>query len=837
MSAEPNMRDLRQWVCWRRENRGGKPTKIPYSPSTGTRARSDDPNTWGGLAEARQAAQEKGHEGIGFVFTAEDSFSGVDLDRCVDRETGQIEPWAVEILDHLDSYTEFSPSGEGLHVIVQGELPEGRRRDGGIEMYDRGRFFTVTGRHLSGTPRQVEDRREQIGALHARLFPPKHEQNPPPNGVTPHENGLDDAGILRRAMRANNGERFAALWSGDRTGYASDSEADLALCSMLAFWTGPGEERIASLFARSGLMREKWNRQDYRRRTIARALEGAEFYKPAENGAGPSRNGHHPSSAFTSPESNSLPWVLPQATEFPVDAMPTACRPLIEESEKALGCAPELVALPMLAVLSSAIGTGRVVEIKGGWREWAALFMAVVASPGAMKTPAAKVAKKPAFDRQRKLGKSYAEDKEDWKREVRQWEVEKREAQKNSEPAPEEPEAPTMSRCVASDTTVEALVGILEDNPRGLLLHKDELAGWVRSMDQYKGGKGSDRQHWLSFWSCDEVVVDRKSRMGEPLIVAKPFVSLFGGIQPAMLGELGAGAEDGLMDRFLFAYPAPRQVRFTEDEISAQAEARYTALYEKLADLTLATDEHGDPNPKPLKLTREARSLFAERVDSLGAEMLMPGFPSRLEGVWSKLRGHLARLSLVLAVCRCVENGVREERVEREDIEAASALLGYFAAHARRVYEELSTPDPLDLLAAELRDLLEASGGGWEGSATDLHETLGERGTISLPERPEELSKLTLRIGERSPALDVSQGWRKVGGRKGSSKRVLKLAFVKNVLENAVGPVVTVDPTAKNPSGDNGTNSNNGDSLQEPTGSQATEANPQASDSRSRFTI
>ncbi len=107
--------------------------------------------------------------------------------------------------------------------------------------------------------------------------------------------------------------------------------------------------------------------------------------------------------------------------------------------------------------------------------------------------------------------------------------------------------------------------------------------------------------------------------------------------------------------------------------------------------------------------------------------MLEPGFPARLEGVWSKLRGHLARLSLVLAVCRCAESGVREERIEREDVEAASALLDYFAAHARRVYEELSASDPLDLLAAELRDLLEASGGGWEGSATELYEALGER--------------------------------------------------------------------------------------------------------------
>lgn len=429
-----------------------------------------------------------------------------------------------------------------------------------------------------------------------------------------------------------------------------------------------------------------------------------------------------------------------------------------------------------------------------------------------MKTPAAKVAKRPAFERQRKLGKDYAGEKEDWKREVRQWEVEKREAAKSAEPAPEEPEAPSMSRCVASDTTVEALVGILEDNPRGLLVHKDELAGWVRSMDQYKGGKGSDRQHWLSFWSTDEVVVDRKSRMGEPLIVAKPFVSLFGGIQPAMLGELGAGAEDGLMDRFLFAYPEPRHVRFSYEEVSAESEGRYAALYEKLADLPLATDEHGDPNPKPLKLSPEARRLFARTVDESGAEILQPGFPSRLEGVWSKLRGHLARLSLVLAVCRYAEASpgvAREECVEREDVEAASALLDYFKAHARRVYAELASPDPLDLLAGELCDLLEESQGGyWEGSATNLHQKLAEREGVELPGRPEDLSKLVLRIGERSPVLEARQGWRKSGGREGKSRRVLKLA-----LKNAVVPVVTVDPGPKEALGDNGTNGNNGNTT------------------------
>lgn len=646
------MRDLPQWVCWRYKERAGKPTKVPYTPMTGIRARTDDPKTWATFRKARQDTQTRYHDGIGFVFTAEDPFCGIDLDGCVDPETGEVEPWAMQIVEELASYTEYSPSGTGLHVIVKAKLPPIGNRAGKVEMYDSGRFFTVTSRHLSGAPDAPEERQEELCALHARLFRNAEQDKPSPNGTSnsePYEttssHRLSDAEVLRRAMSAANGERFARLWAGDRTGYASDSEADLALCSILAFWCGPDEARIAALFSRSGLMREKWNREDYRHATIGRALSSAtDFYEPEIYDNARS----YDFSAFSGPT-----LTIPEAIPFPVDAMPAACRPLIRESEAALCCAPELVALPMLAVLSAAIGTSRVVEVKSGWREWAALFVAVVASPGAMKTPAAKIAKKPAFARQRELRRLYGEEKDDWKREVREWEVQKRISHKENETAPEEPVAPTMSRCVASDTTVEALVGILEYNPRGLLVYKDELAGWVRSMDQYKGGKGSDRQSWLSFWSCDEVVVDRKSRMGEPLIVTRPFVSLSGGIQPAMLSELGGGSEDGLMDRFLFAFPEPRYVRFTYDEISEGAEEAYADLHRKLADERLLTDRDGDPNPKPLRLSPEAKELFSQTVDSLGAEAIAPGFPRRLEGVWSKLRGHLARLSLVLAVCRC----------------------------------------------------------------------------------------------------------------------------------------------------------------------------------------
>ena len=145
-------------------------TKIPYSPATGQRASSTAPETWSGYEEAQRACREQGFNGIGFVFTAEDDLCGVDLDGCLNPETGEIKEWAREIIEELDSYTEVSPSGSGIHVLVKGELPPGRNRKGRIEMYDKGRYFTVTGRHLAGTPHSIESRQEQLTSLARRVF-------------------------------------------------------------------------------------------------------------------------------------------------------------------------------------------------------------------------------------------------------------------------------------------------------------------------------------------------------------------------------------------------------------------------------------------------------------------------------------------------------------------------------------------------------------------------------------------------------------------------------------------------------------------------------------------
>lgn len=133
-----------QWVLWKREDRGNGPTKVPYSPRGG-RASSTDLMTWGTFEEVLAVLDR--YDGLGFVFCSGDPYTGVDLDGCRDPEAGHIEPWAVEIIEALDSYAEVSPSGKGIHIVVKGKVPTPLKRPC-IEIYSTERYFTVTGRVL-----------------------------------------------------------------------------------------------------------------------------------------------------------------------------------------------------------------------------------------------------------------------------------------------------------------------------------------------------------------------------------------------------------------------------------------------------------------------------------------------------------------------------------------------------------------------------------------------------------------------------------------------------------------------------------------------------------------
>jgi putative DNA primase/helicase len=277
------LRDIPQWVCWKYVERDGKRTKCPISPANGGNASSTDRATWGtfkqALAACRACAQL---EGVGFVFSADDPFAGVDLDDCIDSATGRTKSWARVILDQLDSYCEVSPSGSGVKVFVRASKAGPRCKtgyeDGAVEMYDRDRFFTVTGQRLVGKPAGIEDRQPAFDAVYAQVFtkpaePPALQARSTNSGPT----DLDDDEIVRLACaNRKSGAKFASLWAGRWNGhFSSQSEADSSLVFAFAFYTKDAAQ-IDRIFRRSALMRDKWDeshgQQTYGAMTIANAL-------------------------------------------------------------------------------------------------------------------------------------------------------------------------------------------------------------------------------------------------------------------------------------------------------------------------------------------------------------------------------------------------------------------------------------------------------------------------------------------------------------------------------------------------------------------------------------
>lgn len=297
------LKQLPQWVLWKREKRNGKPTKVPYQIN-GRRASHSNPGTWSRYQDIETAYKRGGFDGIGFVFSGNDFYTGIDLDKCRDPESGKIAQWALDIIHQAKSYAEVSPSRTGLKLFIRGDIPDSKGRKkpkypnpetgpGAVEIYSKDRYFTVTGWKIPGAPGRIAENQASIDKIYKLVFNTPEGSGHKSATIDDRQGhndvaSLDDRELIHKAGTAANGQKFTALWGGNwaDAGYGSQSEADLALCSILAFYSGPDPARIDALYRQSGLMRDKWERDEYRIETINKAIQSIkEFYRPGKAGS------------------------------------------------------------------------------------------------------------------------------------------------------------------------------------------------------------------------------------------------------------------------------------------------------------------------------------------------------------------------------------------------------------------------------------------------------------------------------------------------------------------------------------------------------------------------
>jgi hypothetical protein len=379
----------------------------------------------------------------------------------------------------------------------------------------------------------------------------------------------------------------------------------------------------------------------------------------------------------------------PALAGFPVGVLPASLRALISSGAQAMLVPAEFIGVPMLVLAGSVIGNAWEIELKAGWREGPNLYAAIVGDPGAKKTPSLKLALRGIHLIQERLHGEYRAAKASYDEEMALWE--KTPKKERGDP----PESPRFNHVWTSDSTTEALAEMLA-TAKGIVLFRDELVGWVKSMDQYRSGKGADRQHYLSMWSRSQIKIDRKSAPA-PIIVDRPCLSVVGGIQPDILPDLveNAQRDDGFIDRLLFSYPDIGDDHWTEYGVDQAAQAAVERLFADLYDLQGAEMPSGDVVPRVALLSAEARELWRQWYEENAAEHRSETLPSSLKGTWAKMPSQLARLALILHLGHAVDAGERPVAlISEERLAGAIVLVDYFKDHTRAVLGELRTPRP-----------------------------------------------------------------------------------------------------------------------------------------------
>ena len=677
------------FCCWRYEERNGRRTKVPYHPETGQGAKSNDPRSFVPFDTAMKAT---GYDGIGIgIFNG---ICAIDLDGCV-TDSGYYTETAAEIVHLMHSYTEFSPSGNGLHILFRadGFQYDAKRfyimnHQAGIEVYVAGatnKYVTVTGKVCE--PYEFGDRSAELQILLERYM--VRPETLAANAINAGNTHIDPSELLQMARNSKCGAAFTSLWEGSTAGYSSHSEADMALCSHLAFWTGKDAVQMDALFRQSGLMRDKWDRHQsgttYGAITIQKAIDHCkEVYTPKDI-----RTPDFPPMIPLTPQWSDLP-------SFPVDALPSVIRRYVNAVAEHSQTSPDMAAVISLGVLAICLQGKYQVEGTPGYNEPLSLYTVVIAAPGERKSSVMRDMTKYLYEYEQEYNLSRSSDirenrlqRESLERQIvslkkklersesHETELELRQVEEQLEDTPELKPV----RFFADDCSSEALTSLMAAN--GGVFSVISTEGGIFDIMAGRYSNKANIDIWLKGHCGDAIYVDRMTRDAECIL--HPALSAILSIQPSVLDEIMTNATmtgRGLIARFLYASPPSRigGRTFRTPPVPPDVSAAYRSLIFHLMALPY-TDE-----PQTLYLSEKAFDRMADYF--LEHERFLAGEGQAISDWASKYIGAVLRIAGLLHGAEMVDG---EREISVATMNRAIQIGKYFLAHSGYAYSMMGT--------------------------------------------------------------------------------------------------------------------------------------------------
>lgn len=718
-----SLKQSKQWVCWKYESdKKGKPTKIPKNPKTVGNAMSNNPKTWASFEHAKKASEK--YDGIGFMFA--NGICGIDIDN--KQRDPQLEAQAQEIIQFMDTYTEYSPSGTGYHLIFrcdiskiptvkiyvtnketgQAELKTSlnpvyyqKNPHNGLECYFSSltnRFFTYTGEAVNS--RDIEDRTEQVLAFldHYMRKPEKPKQDKPKQDkqYQAQPSDLSAQEILRKAATAKNGNLFQRLWAGDITGFNSHSEADLSLCNILAFYSGRDRSLMDLLFRQSGLMRDKWDRVQagttYGAITIEKACADCREVYTGPVRINAAQYFEEANMVSTEQWEQPIPFDSITVPSFPIDCLPPALSEYVTAVSEATQTPIDMAAASALSVIAVCVQGKYKIQGKPDWIEPLNLYSAVVANPAERKSAIIALLTKYINEYEYKYNEANAEDvnrsrleKNMLIKEINYLSDKLAKGKGDKETLLQKQDELTNFkevnplRLLADDISPEALTSLLAANNGKMSVISSE--GGIFEILQGRYSQSVNIDTFLKAHCGDPIRVDRKGRESE--LIKEPCLTVLLSIQPQVLDGL-VGNEvfrgRGLTARFLYCMPTSSVGirKFETEEIPSQCKARYRELCFDLLDIK------PEENAEVLYLSPEAYALSAAFANELE-----PRLVDDLEGMadWAgKLHGAILRLAGILHIVDQLVFAPKTP-ISAETVQNAIRLGYYFLEHARAAYQ------------------------------------------------------------------------------------------------------------------------------------------------------